>query len=94
MPAPTARERAQRGPRIGHADRGHVPAIRCARDERGRHVARRDVRQEVVRVETLALDRDEQIAGTGAAAVGRHAFERNTVVAEHGRAGDQRGGIT
>ena len=94
LAAPAARERAQRDARVGHAQRGHVPAFRRARDERGRHVARRDVRQEVVRVETLALERDEQIAGAGAAAVGRHAFERDAVVAEHGRAGDQRGGFT
>ncbi len=57
------------------------------------HKTRGDIAEEVVRIEALAFQCDEQVAGACRAAVRRYAVERDARVAVNGRAGDQAGGF-
>jgi hypothetical protein len=61
--APAMRERAERGARLAAFDDRHREARRHVRDQRRGCAARGHVAEEVVRVEALALQRDEQVAG-------------------------------
>ena len=84
---------AERGTCFAAFDRRHRDARRHVRDERRRRTARSDIAKEVVRVEALAFQCDEQVAGADGAAVRRHAVERDARIAVDGCTGNQASGF-
>ena len=62
----------------------------AALGQRRHRAAGLGLRQEIVGVETLAAQRDEEVAGAQAARVAVHAFDGNRAVADQARAGQQR----
>ena len=80
LAAPAGGKLAEPEARVGDSQHGHIGDIqggsRCARHQHGSSATRHHLGQEIVRIETLADQRDEQVARLDGAAVGRHAQDR------------------
>jgi hypothetical protein len=72
---PVRADLAERRAGIGHHQRRQREAGRQLFYHHGSDAARGDIVQEVMRIETLAAQGDEELAGTGFAAVGGQAME-------------------
>ena len=92
-PAPRGGERLHRGERVGDQQAVEAGLGNAGRRDRSDRAVGARLGQEVVRVETLALERDEQVAHAQRARVGVHALERARAVADEHRPGHQRGGF-
>lgn len=87
--APARSQRAERAQRVGHLDAGQARGLQ-PRMRHGGHCARlARLGQKLVRVETLALERHEQVARRQRARVAVHAHDERGTVAHEARAGHE-----
>jgi hypothetical protein len=84
-PAPSGGQRLQRRQRIVDEDPGDAGLGDAMRGDRRDGAGSACLRQEVIRVEPLALQRHEQVARAQRARVGVHALERARAVADECR---------
>ncbi|EWS52529.1 hypothetical protein X551_04683 [Methylibium sp. T29] len=88
--APVRAQRAERGAAVGHVQPGQAGLGEAVLGDRRHCAGGTRLRQEVVRVEALALERNEQVTGAQRAGIAVHAQQRRGRVADERRARQQR----
>ena len=86
---PRRGQSAQRLPAVGDLQAGQARGMQAAFGQRRQGAHHAGLRQKVVRIETLAAQRDEQVAGAQAARVAVHALDAHRTVANQRGAGQQ-----